>query len=33
MYIGYRWESQKKKDHWKDQDLGEWTILKWILER
>jgi hypothetical protein len=21
------------KDHWEDQDVGEWTILKWILER
>jgi hypothetical protein len=23
------WESQKEKD----QDVGGWTILKWILER
>jgi hypothetical protein len=21
------------KDHWEDQDVGGWTILKWILER
>jgi hypothetical protein len=21
------------KRHWEDQDLGGWTILKWILER
>jgi hypothetical protein len=21
------------KDHWEDEDLGGWTILKWILER
>jgi hypothetical protein len=24
MHIGYWWESQ---------NIGEWTILKWILER
>jgi hypothetical protein len=27
MHIGYWWES-----HWEDQDIGRWTILKWILE-
>jgi hypothetical protein len=32
-HIGYCWESQKVRDHWEDQDVGEWTILKWILER
>jgi hypothetical protein len=21
------------KNHWEDQDVGEWTILKWILQR
>jgi hypothetical protein len=21
------------RDHWEDQDIGGWTILKWILER
>jgi hypothetical protein len=26
-------ESQKERDHWEDQDIGGWTILKWILER
>jgi hypothetical protein len=26
-------ESQKERDHWEDQDVGEWKILKWILER
>jgi hypothetical protein len=31
--IGYWWESQKERDHWEDQNIGEWTILKWILER
>jgi hypothetical protein len=26
-------ESQKERDHWEDQDVGGWTIVKWILER
>jgi hypothetical protein len=30
MHIGYWWESQKERDHWEDQDVGVWTILKWI---
>jgi hypothetical protein len=30
--IRYWWESQKERDHWKDQDISGWTILKWILE-
>jgi hypothetical protein len=29
----YWWECQKERDHWEDQDVGGWTILKWILER
>jgi hypothetical protein len=33
MRIGYWWESQKERDHWEDQDVDGWTILKWILER
>jgi hypothetical protein len=33
MHIGYWWENQKEKGHWKDQDVGGLTILKWILER
>jgi hypothetical protein len=32
MHIGYWWEIQKERDHWEDQDVGGWTILKWILE-
>jgi hypothetical protein len=32
MHIGYWWESQKKRDHWEDHNVSEWTILKWILE-
>jgi hypothetical protein len=32
MHIGYWWEILKERDHWEDQDVGEWTILKWILE-
>jgi hypothetical protein len=31
MHIRYWWKSQKESDHWKDEDVGEWTILKWIL--
>jgi hypothetical protein len=30
---GYWWEIQKERDNWEDQDVGGWTILKWILER
>jgi hypothetical protein len=33
MHIGYWWEIQKERGHWEDQDVGGWTILKWILER
>jgi hypothetical protein len=33
MHIGDWWESQKERDHWEDQDVDGWTILKWILER
>jgi hypothetical protein len=33
MHIGYWWESQKVRNHWEDQDIGGWTILKWILDR
>jgi hypothetical protein len=31
--IGYWWESQRARDLWEDQDVGEWIILGWILER
>jgi hypothetical protein len=33
MHIGYWWERQKERDHWEDQYLGGFTILKLILER
>jgi hypothetical protein len=33
MHIGYWWEIQKEGDHWEDQDVDGWTILKLILER
>jgi hypothetical protein len=33
LHTGYWWESQKERDHWEDQDIGAWTLLKWILER
>jgi hypothetical protein len=26
--IGYSWESQKERDHYEDQDVGGWIILK-----
>jgi hypothetical protein len=32
MDVGY-WENRKEGDHWEDQDVGGWTILKRILER
>jgi hypothetical protein len=33
MHIEYWWEIQKERDHWEEQDVGGWTILKWISER
>jgi hypothetical protein len=33
MHIGYRWESEKERDHLEDQDVGGWKILKLILEK
>jgi hypothetical protein len=31
--VGYWCEYQKERYHWEDEDVGGWTILKWILER
>jgi hypothetical protein len=33
MYIGYWWERQKERDHYDDEDVGGWIIIKWILDR
>jgi hypothetical protein len=33
MHIVYWWKCQKERNHWEDQDIGGWTIFKWILER
>jgi hypothetical protein len=32
LHIGYCWESKKERDHWEDQGISGWTILKWISE-
>jgi hypothetical protein len=32
LHIICWWESQKERDHWEDEDVGGWTILKCILE-
>jgi hypothetical protein len=29
----YWWERQKERDYEEDNDVGGWTMLKWILER
>jgi hypothetical protein len=31
--IKSRMESQKERDHWEDQDIGGWSILKLIIRR
>jgi hypothetical protein len=31
--LGYWQESQREGDHWEDQDIGGWIILRCILER
>jgi hypothetical protein len=32
MHLGYWLESRKEGDHWEDQGVSGWTILKWISE-
>jgi hypothetical protein len=31
--IGYWWVSQRERDHYEDQDVVGWIILRWILQR
>jgi hypothetical protein len=33
MHVGYWWGNRKEGDHWEDQDVRGWTVLKWILDR
>jgi hypothetical protein len=33
IHTGYWWEIQKERNEREDQDVGAWTILKWIFER
>jgi hypothetical protein len=33
MRTVFWWGSQNERDHYEDQDIGGWIILKWILER
>jgi hypothetical protein len=32
MHVGYWWESQNERDHWEDQSVDGWILLKWILD-
>jgi hypothetical protein len=33
MDTGFRWKSQKERDHYEDLDIGERIILRYILEK
>jgi hypothetical protein len=33
VHVSYLWESQKKRYHQDDQEVGVWIILRSILER
>jgi hypothetical protein len=33
MNVGFGWGNPEGKANLKDQDIGGWIILKWVLER
>jgi hypothetical protein len=33
IHIGHRWERQKERDRYEEQNPSGWIILKWILEK
>jgi hypothetical protein len=33
MLTGYWWESQKERDHWENQGVGGWKVLKRIIDK
>jgi hypothetical protein len=32
-HVGFLWENQRERDHYKDQDGDGWIILRWISAR
>jgi hypothetical protein len=32
MSVGFRWETQKERDHYEDVEVAGRIILKWFLE-
>jgi hypothetical protein len=33
MHVEYWWKSQKERDHWENQNVDVWIVLKRILEK